>query len=213
MTPSRRTAPARRTPGPTRRATAVLALVVAVGPALGPGAANARPEPLSTVVPAQAAVPVARTVAAAPAATPGPSASPGARYRVPVPGGVLRAFDPPAVRWGSGHRGVDLAATAGDVVRAPAAGVVAFAGSVAGRRVLTLQHDDGLRSSFEPVSTDLHVGDRVRQGDAVGTLDDAGTGGHCLPRSCLHWGVRRGETYLDPMALVAIDPIVLLPLG
>ncbi|WP_284294761.1 murein hydrolase activator EnvC family protein [Luteimicrobium album] len=135
------------------------------------------------------------------------------RYRVPVPGAVVRAFDPPAVRWGSGHRGVDLAAAAGDVVRAPAAGVVAFAGTVAGRGVLTLLHDDGLRSSFEPVTTVLRVGDRVAQGDAVATVDQPGGGGHCLPASCLHWGVRRGETYLDPMALVATDPIVLLPLS
>ncbi|MFC8732819.1 murein hydrolase activator EnvC family protein [Luteimicrobium sp. NPDC057192] len=204
--------PARRAPRPTRRAAAVLAAVVALGPALGSAAGAA--EPPSTAVRVPATAPLGAAARAAPVTeAPGSSTTPDARYRVPVPGGVLRAFDPPAVRWGSGHRGVDLAASAGDVVRAPAAGVVAFAGSVAGRRVLTLQHDDGLRSSFEPVTTDLRVGDRVRVGDAVATLDAAGPGGHCLPRSCLHWGVRRGETYLDPMALVASDPIVLLPLG
>lgn len=151
----------------------------------------------------------------------------------PVPGAVVRGFDPPTVRWGAGHRGVDLAAQAGDAVHAPAAGVVTFAGPVAGRGVLTLRHDDGLLSSFEPVSAVVHVGERVDQGDVVATLDRPGgvagsadTGGaadasgavgagsavgHCAPASCLHWGVRRGETYLDPMALVADDPIVLLP--
>jgi len=204
MTLPRRTARTRTTHRRTRPAAVLVAVVVAAGPALGPSAATA------------AGPRASRSVGAASAATPtdghglDPSA-PQARYRLPVPGGVVRAFDPPAVRWGSGHRGVDLGAVRGDVVRAPAAGVVAFAGSVAGRRVLTLLHDDGLRSSFEPVVTGLHVGDRVRQGDPVATLDDAGPSGHCLPGSCLHWGVRRGETYLDPMALVATDPVVLLP--
>ncbi|MGC5168466.1 murein hydrolase activator EnvC family protein [Luteimicrobium sp. DT211] len=184
-----RLAPPRRPVGrpPARRGAA--AVVVALAAALiapAPGTAGAADEP--------------------------PDAT-DAAFRVPVPGAVVRAFDPPAVRWGAGHRGVDLAAAVGDEVRAPAAGTVAFAGTVAGRGVLTLLHDDGLRSSFEPVTTTLHAGDRVGQGDPVATLDDATPGGHCLPASCVHWGVRRGETYLDPMALVATEPIVLLPLG
>ncbi|GAA4853226.1 hypothetical protein GCM10023221_36430 [Luteimicrobium xylanilyticum] len=185
---------------PARRSAALVALVLV----LATGASDSGP-----------AAAEAPGVGAAHASGAGgdPAPAPDARYRVPVPGAVVRAFDPPAVRWGSGHRGVDLAASAGDVVRAPAAGVVAFAGTVAGRGVLTVLHDDGLRSSFEPVTTTLRVGDRVAQDDAVATLDEPGAGGHCLPASCLHWGVRRGKTYLDPMALVATDPIVLLPVS
>jgi murein DD-endopeptidase MepM/ murein hydrolase activator NlpD len=141
---------------------------------------------------------------------------PAAAYELPVPGDVVRPFDPPAVRWGAGHRGVDLGSAVGSAVRAPAGGVVTFAGQVAGRGVVTILHDDGLRSSFEPVSTRLHTGDRVSTGDEVAMLDAAATEpgvGHCAPQACVHWGVRRGETYVDPMALVATDPIVLLPLS
>jgi len=73
----------------------------------------------------------------------------------------LRAFDRPAQRWLPGHRGVDLAALPGDPVLAPRGGVVTFAGPVADRPVLTLTHDDGLRSSLEPMSASVAVGDRV----------------------------------------------------
>jgi hypothetical protein len=37
--------------------------------------------------------------------------------------------------------------------------------------------------------------------------------GHCAPATCLHWGVRRGDVYLDPLQLVGTGPPVLLPLS
>ena len=65
---------------------------------------------------------------------------------------MLRAFDPPAKPWLSGHRGVDLqAAHDGAPVTSPAAGTVSFVGVVVDRPVITIDHGDGLRSSFEPV--------------------------------------------------------------
>jgi murein DD-endopeptidase MepM/ murein hydrolase activator NlpD len=128
----------------------------------------------------------------------------------PVPGSVVHPFDPPAERWLAGHRGVDLAAGAGDPVRAPAAGVVSFAGSVAGKPVVVVTHPGGLRSTFEPVTASVGRGDTVGRGEAIGVLAD--TAGHCAPGGCLHWGVLRGEAYLDPLALLGEDaPIVLLP--
>lgn len=130
----------------------------------------------------------------------------GATYRPPVDGAVTRLFDPPAVRWGSGHRGVDLAAGPGAPVRSPAAGVVAYAGPVAGRGVVTVLHDDGLRSSLEPVDADVAPGDRVVPGTVLGTLQDRS--GH----EGVHWGVRDGDAYLDPLSLLArTSPVVLLP--
>ena len=128
------------------------------------------------------------------------------RYAPPVPGPVTRMFDRPLHRWSPGHRGVDLAAAPGTTVRAPAAGVVTFAGPVAGRGVVTVLHTDGLRSSLEPVSTTLVVGDQVSRGTPLGTLEDrAGHDG-------LHWGVRDPTTYLDPLSLLTrAGPVVLLP--
>jgi len=133
--------------------------------------------------------------------------------------GVLAPFDPPAQDWLAGHRGVDLAAAPGEVVRSPAPGVVTFAGPVAGRDVLVVLHDDGLRTSLEPVAGTVAAGTRVARGGVVGTVQDAGEprasghGGHCAG-TCVHWGVRRGERYVDPLALLGErPPIVLLPLG
>jgi hypothetical protein len=41
----------------------------------------------------------------------------------------------------------------------------------------------------------------------------SGVPGHCAPGVCLHWGVRLGATYLDPIGLLrGFGPIVLLPI-
>jgi murein DD-endopeptidase MepM/ murein hydrolase activator NlpD len=134
-------------------------------------------------------------------------------YALPLPDGtaVVHPFEAPPQPWAAGHRGVDLTAIVGATVRAPAAGVVAFAGSVAGRGVVTIVHADGLRSSLEPVSATVAVGDRVDAGAPIGTVSAETS--HCAPDACVHWGVRRGLDYLDPLLLLpGAGPIVLLPL-
>ena len=123
---------------------------------------------------------------------------------------VVRGFDPPDQPWGAGHRGVDLAAAVGQQVRSPEAGTVTWAGVLAGRGVLVVTHPGGLRSTLEPVTATVPVGAGVGRGGAVGTV--AAEPGHCAPSTCLHWGVRRGRQYLDPLAFVGRAPIVLLPL-
>lgn len=140
---------------------------------------------------------------------------------VDPPLGVERRFDPPEEQWGSGHRGVDLVAPAGSSVRSPGPGVVSFAGPVARRGVVVVTHPDGLRTSLEPVTASVPVGTAVAAGTVVGVVEDAHapgdsdeggtTANHCAPRSCVHWGVRRGERYIDPLSLLDRPPIVLLP--
>ena len=122
---------------------------------------------------------------------------------------VLRAFDPPVEPWLSGHRGVDLrAAHDGAEVTSPAAGTVTFAGVVVDRPVLTVDHGNGLRSSFEAVRSDLTPGAAVAEGEVLGWI----LPGHCTPAPCVHWGVRRGDEYLNPLAFVTdLRPSVLLP--
>lgn len=124
--------------------------------------------------------------------------------------GVLRAFDPPDKPWMSGHRGVDLeAAHDGAPVTSPASGTVSFVGVVVDRPVITIDHGNGLRSSFEPVQSTLTTGDAVAKGQAIGTV----LAGHCGALPCVHWGVRRGEDYLNPLAFVLdLRPSILLPL-
>lgn len=143
----------------------------------------------------------------------GPGGAP-VSYARPLDGAppLVHPFEAPPQPWSAGHRGVDLAAPLGAPVLSPASGVVTFAGIVAGRGVVTIAHDDGLRSSLEPLAATVHVGDRVSGGAVVGTLTAQAS--HCAPATCLHWGVRRGATYLDPLELLpGSGPIVLLPLG
>ncbi|MER5604755.1 M23 family metallopeptidase [Micromonospora tulbaghiae] len=139
-------------------------------------------------------------------------AAPGGRFRWPLPGAprVVRRFDPPPQPWLSGHRGVDLAAAPGAPVLAAGAGTVLFAGSVAGRPVLTVGHADGLRTTYEPVRSRLTAGTGVDAGTRVGDL----LAGHpgCVETACLHWGLRRETEYLDPLALLGLGRVRLLPL-
>lgn len=122
---------------------------------------------------------------------------------------VVTAFAPPGSPWGPGHRGVDLLSTPDARVRAALPGVVAFAGPLAGRGVVVVAHGD-TRTTYEPVTPSVTVGDPVTAGGVIGRL--ALPGGHCLPRACLHWGWLRGDTYLDPLLLVGAGPVRLLPL-
>lgn len=124
---------------------------------------------------------------------------------------VARPFDPPARPWLSGHRGVDLAAAPGSAVRAPQAGRVVFSGRVVDRPVVTIDHGGGLRSSFEPVEATVPVGSAVARGEEFGVLSGSGAA-HCAEGACLHWGVRREDDYVDPLAFLGDRrPSVLLP--
>jgi murein DD-endopeptidase MepM/ murein hydrolase activator NlpD len=123
---------------------------------------------------------------------------------------VTRPFDPPPDPFGAGHRGVDLAGAPAAPVLAAADGVVAFAGMVAGRPVVSVDHPGGLRTTYEPVAPSVAAGQPVARGSPVGTLS-AGHAG-CPVAACLHWGLRRGEVYLDPLGLVRPVRVRLLPL-
>ena len=122
---------------------------------------------------------------------------------------VVRAFDPPEVVWGSGHRGVDLLGSAGQSVHASLAGTVTFAGRLAGRGVVVVDHG-ATRTTYEPVTASVDRGTTVARGAVLGRLESVGS--HCPPRTCLHWGWKRGEEYLDPLRLVGLGPVRLLPL-
>jgi murein DD-endopeptidase MepM/ murein hydrolase activator NlpD len=161
-----------------------------------------------------------RVALAAPAPSPQVPAAgelaPGVEYGwplAPVPA-VARPFDQPPFRYGRGHRGADLAGSAGQAVLAARDGVVVFAGPVAGRGVVSVEHADGLRTTYEPVTGTVAVGVRVARGDPVGVLE-AGHAG-CPAEACLHWGVRRGvrstSEYLDPLVLLRPRHVRLLPL-
>jgi murein DD-endopeptidase MepM/ murein hydrolase activator NlpD len=122
---------------------------------------------------------------------------------------VVTEFNPPLTPYGSGHRGVDLAGSAGQEVRAAAAGRVTYAGSLAGRGIVVVSHG-ATRTTYQPVRATVRVGRSVAAGEVLGELEASGS--HCAPRACLHWGLVEGETYLDPLTLVGAGPVRLLPL-
>jgi murein DD-endopeptidase MepM/ murein hydrolase activator NlpD len=122
---------------------------------------------------------------------------------------VLRPFTAPATPYGPGHRGVDLGGTPGEPVFAAAGGVVVFAGELAGRGVVSIDHAGGLRTTYEPLAPAVGAGERVVAGAVIGQLRPGHSG--CAAAACLHWGVRRGAEYLDPLALVLQVRVRLLP--
>lgn len=158
------------------------------------------------------------------AVNPVTTADPGAF--TPILGGPLQGrltvvtpFDPPDERWLAGHRGVDLAGPPLASVLAPASGTVVFAGQVAGRPVLSIDHGGGLRTTYEPVRATVREGEPVRGGETVAHLMAGHPG--CPVDACLHWGARLSsggpsrddDDYIDPMELLSVDnrPIRLKP--
>jgi hypothetical protein len=116
----------------------------------------------------------------------------------PVGGPVTRAFDVGRNPYEGGrHRGVDLAAARGAVVRAPCAGEVVVAGRVgASGRVVTLRCGEWRVSVMPLARVAVRRGVVVRAGARVGTA--AGSSRH----AGLHLGVRRDGTrfgYVDPL--------------
>ncbi|MCX4521583.1 peptidoglycan DD-metalloendopeptidase family protein [Streptomyces anulatus] len=116
---------------------------------------------------------------------------------------VLRGWEPPTGPYGPGHRGVDLAAGPGALVLAATDGQVSFAGRVAGRGVVAIEvagsGSPPLRTTYEPVRALIEEGASTRAGQPVGVLEEGPF--HCS-EGCLHWGLRRGDGYLDPLSLL-----------
>ena len=130
------------------------------------------------------------------------------RWPLDGPPSVSRPFAAPAHRYAAGHRGADLPSVPGAAVRAAGAGRVSYAGLVAGRGVVVVVHGP-LRTTYEPVSAVVDVGAPVAAGEVLGVLEPGHLG--CPALACLHWGLRRGDDYLDPVRLVAPGPVRLLP--
>lgn len=196
---------------PARAVEVLLApAAAAVLAVLGPGLTNAAAAPLVGTALERGAPSVAGRIigGAKPSADPRAETSAEERaWPVTGPAGirptVLRDWDPPPSPWAAGHRGVDLASSTGAEVRAAAPGQVAYAGTVAGRGVLTIEVSHSgrppLRTTYEPVDPTARKGQHVTAGQKVAVLQRGPF--HCRA-PCLHWGLRRGKTYLNPLSLL-----------
>ncbi|WP_433006327.1 peptidoglycan DD-metalloendopeptidase family protein [Kribbella sp. CA-294648] len=122
---------------------------------------------------------------------------------------IVRGFEPPPKPWLSGHRGLDLSGSPGQQVRSATPGTVTYAAPLAGRGVIVITNGP-LRTTYEPVIPTVRVGTPVTPGTPLGHLSAAGS--HCAPATCLHWGLLKATTYLNPLSLLPHHPIRLLPL-
>lgn len=123
----------------------------------------------------------------------------------PVAGPVVEPFRRPACPYCAGHRGLTYDTVPGEPVRAVAAGVVEYAGSVAGTRYVVVRHADGRRATYGRLLTAaVATGQRIVGGTVVGRAGDT-----------LHLGIRAGDEYLDPQPLIGAlrSRARLVPLG
>ena len=110
----------------------------------------------------------------------------------PVEGPVVDPFRPPAQPWLPGNRGVEYDTEPGSIAVASAAGVVVFAGAVAGAYHVTIRHSDRLRTTVAFVAEPLVVeGQTVRAGDSIAIVGDT-----------VHFTARIDGVYVDPTVLL-----------
>jgi murein DD-endopeptidase MepM/ murein hydrolase activator NlpD len=136
------------------------------------------------------------------------SAAPRFTWPLAPPHPVIRPFQAPTTPYGPGHRGVDLADQLDAPVLAAGDGTVAFAGPVAGRGVVSIDHPGGLRTTYEPLAAVVVAGQRLTVGSVIGRLMPGHAG---CTQPCLHWGARRGAEYVDPLGLLSSGRVRLLP--
>ena len=118
----------------------------------------------------------------------------------PVIGPVIRGFDPPGSPYEAGHRGIDIAAPDATLVRAPAAGVVTFAGEKTGYGTLVeVSHGNGLVTRYGHNSgLAVTVGRTVQRGDTLAYIGSTGrsTGPH------VHFEVLKNGRQVDPLTFI-----------
>jgi len=151
---------------------------------------------------------------------------------------VADPFRPPACTWCAGNRGIEYRVAPGTTIRAAATGEVTFSGAVAGVRYLVVRSADGHRQTYgrlDASGSAFGIGDRVVAGTPVGTAGGPASGGSASGGSAssgsasggpgsggpaagdrdgtFHFGVRLGDTYVDPAPLLGrlISPRRLVP--
>ena len=159
--------------------------------------------------------------AAVPAAVPQPSVRPPPAAPdpppvpplwMPVAGAVVRGFDTRAGPFGPGHRGIDIAASVGELVRSPTAGRVVFAGRVAGTNWVSLLVAPGVLVTLGPLLDPATTADRVRLRTPVGRVGPGhppppvGRAGSGREGATLHLSVRVDGVYVDPFAYLVDRP-------
>lgn len=121
-------------------------------------------------------------------------------YSAPMQTEVVDPFRPPAHIGAAGNRGLEYGSSDNQVVAAAADGHVRFAGPVAGRKAVTIEHADGVRTTYTGLLEIWVVeGMAVNRHSAI-AIASAG----------FHFGARILDHYLDPQILIdasAVDHV------
>ncbi len=118
--------------------------------------------------------------------------------RAPVDAEVFDPFRKPENPYGPGNRGIEYATTPSQPVRAAASGVVSFAGPVASELYVTVDHGDGVLTSYSYLGRlTQSKGDLVTSGDVVGFTGERN----------LHFGLRVNGEYEDPALFMAVREV------
>jgi murein DD-endopeptidase MepM/ murein hydrolase activator NlpD len=138
-------------------------------------------------------------------------------FRSPLPlARITSRFNPkrmhPVLHVVMPHNGVDFGASTGTPVYASAAGTVSTAGDGgACGNMVQIDHGNGLTTGYchlSRIAPGLHPGQRVEGRELIGYVGATGraTGPH------LHFAVKRGGTFIDPLG-IKMDGVRVLPVA
>ena len=136
-----------------------------------------------------------RRVSAVPPAPPAPPAA--SVWQWPLLGPITQGFGESLTQYGI-HQGIDIDGDTGDRVRAARTGTVVVAGHYdeCGGLEVHIDHGDGLTSWYRHLSRiDVSAGTRLKAGTIIGAVGDTG----CSLGSHLHFAIRDGGTFVDPL--------------
>ncbi|MBN8208849.1 peptidoglycan DD-metalloendopeptidase family protein [Bacillus sp. NTK071] len=113
----------------------------------------------------------------------------------PAVGGTITSKQ--GERWGSFHKGIDIAGVSNKTIRTVDNGTVTAAGTRSGYgNQITVSHNNGLKTTYSHLSSmSVSVGDTVQKGDKIGVMGTTGnsTGIH------LHFEVYKNGELQNPM--------------
>lgn len=113
---------------------------------------------------------------------------------VPIPGAVIRHFEPPVCERCAGHRGVTIRTDPGDSVVAATNGVVEFAGVVGGRLYVVQRVSPAIRVTYGALaSVSVQSGQAMSAGEVLGAAGES-----------TYLSVRVGETHVEPLRALGL---------
>jgi murein DD-endopeptidase MepM/ murein hydrolase activator NlpD len=134
-----------------------------------------------------------------PTSKPAPTSRPASTgWQWPLLGPITQRFGESLTQYGT-HQGIDIDGDTGDPVRAARDGAVVVASSnwdECGGLQIHLDHGNGIESWYRHLSRiDVAVGRPVVAGTIIGAVGDTG----CSLGSHLHFGIRDGKVFVDPL--------------